>query len=144
MISTSLLHPDLASAFDEGYPKSEQIQHCATKLLLNDYTSNYKTCLVQLKILPLMYLLELQDVLFAIKSIKVPTKQFNIYDYINFNSATTRSGTSNKMIIPRHINNISRHSYFHRLPALWNALPIINLNLSLICAAKIKTESFPL
>jgi len=47
--------------------------------MLNDYTSNYKTCLVKLKILPLMYLFELKDILFSIKSIKVPTKQFNIY-----------------------------------------------------------------
>ena len=104
----------------------EQIQHRATKYLLNDYTSSYKTRLVKLKILPLMYLFELQ---FAIKSIKVQTKQFSIYNYINFSSATTRSGTSNKMIIPHHLNNISRHSYFHRLSALWNALPIFNLDL---------------
>ena len=40
----------------------EQIQRCATKFLFNDYISNYKTCLVQLKILSLMYLLELQDI----------------------------------------------------------------------------------
>jgi len=51
-----------------------------------------------------MYLFELQDILFAIKSIKVQTKQFNIYNYINFSSATTRSDTSNKMIIPHHLN----------------------------------------
>ena len=88
-----------------------------------------------------MYLLELQDIIFAIKSIKVPTKQFNIYDYINFSSATTRSGTSNKMIIPHHINNISRHSYFHRLTALWNALPIINFNLSFV-QLKSKLKAF--
>ena len=30
--------------------------------------------------------------LFAIKSIKLPTTQFNIQDYINFSSANTRSG----------------------------------------------------
>jgi len=65
-----------------------------------------------------MYLFELQDILFAIKSIKVQAKEFNIYDYINFSSANTRSGTSNKLIIPHRLNNTSRHSYFHRLPAL--------------------------
>ena len=27
-------------------------------------------------------------------------------------------------------NNISRHSYFNRIPHLWNALPMINLNYS--------------
>jgi len=82
----------------------KQIQHRAPKLLLNDYTSNYKTHFVKLKILPLMYLLKLQDnIVLAIKPIKVPTKQFKIYDYINFSSATTRSGTCNKMVILHHI-----------------------------------------
>jgi len=134
---TQIWHPHLM----KDILSLEQIQRHATKLLLNDYISNYKTHLVQLKILPLMYLLELQDILFAIKSIKVPTKQLNIYDYINFSSATTRFGTSNKMITSRHINNISRHSYFHRLPALWNALPIINLNLSFV-QLKSKLKAF--
>ena len=27
-------------------------------------------------------------------------------------------------------NNLSRHLYFHRLPGLWNAIPIIDLNQS--------------
>jgi len=48
----------------------EQIQQRATKDLLNDFVSSYKTRLIKLKILPLMYLFELQDLLFAIKSIK--------------------------------------------------------------------------
>ena len=107
----------------------ERIQRRATKYLLNDYTSSYKTRLIKLKILPLMYLFELQDLLFAIKSIKSPTTQFNIHSYINFSSANTRSGASNKLIIPRHLNNISRHSYFHRLPTLWNFMPIFDLDL---------------
>ena len=33
-----------------------------------------------------MYLFELHEILFAIKSIKTPTIQFNITNYINFNS----------------------------------------------------------
>ena len=106
----------------------EQIQCHATKYLLNDYTSSYKTRLVKLKILPLMYLFELQDILFAIKSFKIQTKQLNIYNYTNFSFATTRSGTSDKMIIRYPLNIISRHSYFHRLSALWNALPIFSLD----------------
>jgi len=46
---------------------------------------------------------------------KIQTKQFNIHDYIHFSSANIRSGASNKLIIPNHLNNLSRHSYFHRL-----------------------------
>ena len=37
----------------------------------------------------------------------------------------TRSGTNNKLIPTHHLNNLARHSYFHRLPSLWNATTII-------------------
>ena len=90
----------------------ERVQRHATKYILNDYTSCYKTRLIKLRLLPLMYLFELQDMLFAIKSIKMQSSQFAITNYINFNSASTRSGANNKLILPRHLNNVSRHSYF--------------------------------
>ena len=108
----------------------ERVQRRATKYILNDYTSSYKTRLILLNLLPLMYLFELHDILFAIKSLKSPTIQFNITNYINFNPANTRSGASNKLIPTHHLNNLSRHSYFHRLPSLWNAMPVIDLNMS--------------
>ena len=38
----------------------ERVQCRATKYILNDYTSCYKTRLIKLKLLPLMYLFELQ------------------------------------------------------------------------------------
>ena len=73
----------------------ELVQHPATKYILNDYTSCYKMWLIKLKLFPLMYLFELHDILFAIKSIKTPTIQFNIINYINFSSPRTRSGANN-------------------------------------------------
>ena len=123
---TQLWRPHLLKDIDN----IERIQRRATKFILQDYTSSYKTRLLKLKLLPLMYLFEIQDILFAIKSLKIPTKQFNITNYISFNSTRTRSGTSNKLTHLRHLNNLSRHSYFHRLPGLWNAIPIIDLNQS--------------
>lgn len=108
----------------------EQIQRRATKFILNDYTSSYKSRLTKLKLFPLMYLFELQDILFAIKAIKNPTNQFNITNHIKFSSANTRSGANNKLVHPHHLNNMSRHTYFHRLPLLWNAMPTLDLNLS--------------
>ena len=60
--------------------------------------------------------------IFAVKFVKTPTDQFSIANYIEF--------SCNKLIHPRHLINTSRHSYFHRLPSLWNAMPIIDLNLS--------------
>ena len=53
----------------------ERVQRRATKYILNDFifTSCYKTRLLKLNLLPLMYMFELQDLLFTIKSIKSPT-----------------------------------------------------------------------
>ena len=105
----------------------ERVQRRATKYILNDFISCYKTCLLKLNLLPLMYMFELQDLLFAIKSIKSPTNQFNINNYIKFSTISTRSGASNKLKLPYHINNTFRHSYFHRIPYLWNAMPTFDL-----------------
>ena len=57
----------------------------------------------------------MQDIilLFVIKSIKLHTNQFDITNYINFSSAHTRSNVSNKLMPPHHLNNNTRHSYFH-------------------------------
>ena len=77
-----------------------------------------------------MYLFELHDILFAIKSIKTPAIHFNITNYTNFSSASTRSGANNKLILPQHLYKTSRHSYFHRLPSLWNTMPIFDLDMT--------------
>jgi len=125
----------MATELDQRYT---QIQHRATKYILNDYTICYRAQLIKLKLLSLMYLFELQDILFAVKSIKTPTNHFN---YIEFSSSNTRSGASNKLIHPHHLSNTSRHSYFHRLPLLWNVLPIIDLDLS-FATIKWKLKSY--
>ena len=70
----------------------ECVQDRPTKYIINDYTSCYKTWLIKLKLFLLMYLFELHDLLFAIKSIKTPMIQFNITNYMNFSFASTRSG----------------------------------------------------
>ena len=123
----------------------ERIQCRATKHIVNDYISCYKDRLLSLKLLPLMYIFELQDILFAIKSLKSPTNQFNINNYITFNSSTTSSCwwqlASNKLVIPQHLDNTTRHSYFHCLPSLWNAMPLIDINTS-YTTLKSKLKSF--
>ena len=55
----------------------ERIQRQATKYL-NDYVSGYKSCRTKLQILPLMYILGLNEVIFFIRSLKTPHKGFNI------------------------------------------------------------------
>jgi len=105
----------------------EQIQRRATKYILNIC---FIARLIKLKLLPLMYLFELQDILLAVKSIKTPTEQFSLTNYIEFSSSNNRSGGSNKLLHSHHLNNTSHHPYFHQLPSLWNAMPVIDLNLS--------------
>ena len=51
----------------------ERVQRHATKFILNDYQSSYRSRLLTLYLLPLMYLFELYDIIFVIKSLKNPT-----------------------------------------------------------------------
>ena len=48
----------------------EQIQWHATKFILDDFTSDYKSRLTTLKLLSLMYWLELQDIMFLVSYLK--------------------------------------------------------------------------
>jgi len=47
----------------------ERVQRRATKYILNDYTSTYKSRLQQLQMLPLMYIYEFNDLMFFISII---------------------------------------------------------------------------
>ena len=105
--------------------KLKTVQRQATKL--NDFRSDYKSRLIALDLLPLMYILELQDCMFCIQSLKSPTRDFNIYDFISFSEHGTRSSTAEHT---RSANNLARHSYFSRIPRLWNSLPPIDLEQS--------------
>ena len=117
----------------------ERIQHCAKNIILNNYDSSYKTWLFTLKLLSLMYLFELQDIIFTVKSLKYPTKGFNILYHISFSTSNTRSSSNCKLKHLSHTNNYNRHSFFHRLPRLWNVIPVIDLHLS-ISTIKIKLK----
>ena len=50
-----------------------------------------------LNLLPLMYWLELQDMMFLIKLLKEPADNFNILDYISFSTTSTRSDSTRKL-----------------------------------------------
>ena len=92
----------------------ERIQRRATKYILNDYESSYKSRLLHL--LPLMYMFKLNDLNFFIKSYKSASSHFNINDYINFRTSITRFSTSHKMIHQCSSSTLSHHFYFCRLP----------------------------
>ena len=77
-----------------------------------------------------MYIFELADIMFFIKSVKCPTDKFNILDYIEFNTGPTRSAKQ-KLKHKQANTNLVMNSYFYRLPRLWNSLPVIDLSCSL-------------
>ena len=109
----------------------EKVQKRGTKFILNDYSLGYKNRLVAIHLLPLMYQLELNDLMFFIKSLKHPSVHFNIKDFISFSKSNTRSSTYNKLIHTKSPTKSSRHFYFNRLSRLWNSLPPIDLDISL-------------
>ena len=108
----------------------ERVQRRATKYILNDYTSSYKSRLQQLHILPLMYVYELNDLMFLVKSLKFPNDNFDITDHITFASNSTRSASFRKLVHSKTSNTTQHHFYFNRISRLYNYLPVINLSLS--------------
>ena len=110
----------------------ERVQRRATKYILQDYTSDYKSRLLSLNILPLMYWLELQDLIFLIKCLKDPQDTNNIYQFVNFVNSNTRAGTNRKLNHKFTRLTVTRNLYFTRVVRLWNAIPngTIDLDLS--------------
>ena len=120
----------------------ERVQRRATKYILNDYHSTYKSRLIQLDLLPLMHQYKLSDLLFFIKPYKTPYPHFDINNYISMKASvsTTRSSSSGKLVHRISTTNSNRHFYFCRLPRLWNSLPLIDLNLSYMTIKKQLTQ----
>ena len=108
----------------------ECVQRRTTCFILNDYNSNYKSRLLKLNLLPLIYLLDYYD-MFFVTSLKHPSTHFNVQQYVKFSNSNTRSSTANKLCYTFSSNNNLRHFYFTCLPRTWNSLPIINLNQSI-------------
>ena len=78
----------------------ENVQHRATKFIVNDFSMDYKSRLLQLKLLPLSMLYELNDICFFVKSLKNPHSSFNILDFVKFSHNSTRSGSTHKLVLP--------------------------------------------
>ena len=56
----------------------KRIQRRATKYVLNDYVGDYKSRLIKLQILPLMYILDLNDIIFFVRSLKSLMKDLTL------------------------------------------------------------------
>ena len=95
----------MADLFNSRHYTAGKVQRRATKFILNDYTSDYKSHLIKLQLLPLVYVYvyELSDISFFIKSVRSPNSSFNILNYVSFPRGATRS--SNTKHFHRAANN---------------------------------------
>ena len=109
----------------------ETVQRRSTKYIPQDYSSNYKQRLMSLKLLPLMYWYELQDMLLIIKCIKTPTDNFDIYKYVSIGTKSTRSASHHKLKQNLCRTSCYSHFYFNRIVKLWNAFPEFDISLSI-------------
>ena len=103
----------------------ERVQRRATKFILSDYNSDYKSRLCSLNLLPLMMHYEILDIAFFLNSMTSTSTPFDILNYVSFITGSSRAANLNKL---KHCSSNTKaigHSYFHRLPRLWNALPAI-------------------
>ena len=110
----------------------EKIQRRATKFILGQGLSllTYKERLVKLNLLPLMYHLELADIMFYVNSYKNRSPRFNISDYVTPTTGYTRSSVNHSLNHTYSRTNNLRHFYYNRLPRLWNSLPPMDMNLT--------------
>ena len=66
----------------------ELLQRRATKYILKNFVSDYKSRLLHLKLLPLSYQLELAEITFFISQLRSRSSHFDILDYFSFSSAS--------------------------------------------------------
>ena len=75
---------------------------------------------------------EIADImLLLVKSIKLPSNHFNICDFVQFCSHSTRAAHGLKLKHSLCRGDFERNFYSNRIPQLWNALPSFDITLSL-------------
>ena len=98
----------------------ESVQKRATKWILCDFASSYKTRLKSLNMLQLMMILELSDLSVFLKAIQTPSGFFDILDHVSFSSSSSRS---TRLVHNYAKSKQSHHFYFNRLPRLCPSPP---------------------
>ena len=102
------------------------------RLLIFSCVSTIKLC-----ILPLMYWLELNDIMYLVKSLKNPSDNMPIHNLVSFSKSPTHP---NNLLHNYCHTSLARHFYFNRIARLWNKLPPIDLTSSISCI-KLKLTS---
>ncbi len=104
----------------------ERLQKRATKYILNYSPIDYKARLISLDILPLMYRLELNDIMFYVTSKKNPDSHFDINNFITPCSSSEISAIDPKL--PAN-SNITRCQLTHSVTVI--------LIVSLVCGISV-------
>ena len=117
----------------------ESVQRRATRFIVNNCHLSYKERLANLALLPLMMQFEVADILFFVKLLKNQNSCFPISKYITLSSHNTRQKTFFKL---KSSSNSMRQLYFNRLPRLWNSLPYIDLDVSVMSLKRKLFELF--
>ena len=126
LIKPSILYASIIwSANKQDLILIESVQRRATKYILNDYNSGYKTRLMKLNMLPLSYCKEIADVCFLYKCIN-EFYAFNVSSVVNFvnPSGLTRSASLCKKLVPAEFHTETfANFYSNRVVVIWNKLP---------------------
>ena len=77
---------------------------------------------MSLNLLPVSMVMELNDIIFFLKSLRTPSSTFNILGLQFLQLFYTRSSSSHKLRHSCSSTTLSSHFYFSRLPRLWNSL----------------------
>ena len=99
------------------------IAHLYSKYVLAVHDDHCSSCI--------MYLYELQNILFFVKSLQDPEDNLNISSIISFSMSYPSSGT-NKLSHKLFHKTDYCHFYLNRLFCLWNTLPAGTIDLSVI------------
>ena len=94
----------------------ERIHRRSTKYILNDYSTDYKSRLQTLHLLPIALWLDLHDLLFLVKCLQDQENNLEIYRYITCRSTCTRTGSTGHMLNINYTRtSAARHFYFNRI-----------------------------
>ena len=102
----------------------ERVQHRATNFILNNFQSSYKSCLLTLNLLPLMYLFEIHDIIFLLNPSRIQLLLSTFITLLNFIHLLQYYL---KLTHQRSSNIITQHFFFNIVPHLWNVLPVVDI-----------------
>jgi hypothetical protein len=129
LVRSTLMYASVIWSPDREHLKLlEGIQRHATKYILNDYVSDYKTRLINTGLLPLSYLREIYDLIFFYKC----TNGFynldltSLIPFRNSDSAVTTRNDHDplRLEIPISRTVTARRFFSFRIVDTWNSLPL--------------------